>query len=346
MFKLQRLEITGFKSFADYTEIVFTGNGITAVVGPNGCGKCVSGDTLITLSDGRELEIREIVENALQECFLTEKFDDGFLTRENPQDIEIISLNPNTLKLEPRKVSAFIKRETTEKLLFVKTRSGREIKATPYHPLFTLENGKLRALRADELKKGLKIAVPRILETKKRQIKFALEDCFSAFELEDNVFVSYSDELKNWTENGKRHFGTIENWAKKAEVARERIGGLRSKQAVNIAELKKLSEVFENAPFENRIKSKRNGNLQIPPEFSAELARFLGLLIAEGRNTSSNQVWFVNSDESVNREYSKLAKNLFGLETVCRNYKKTATDSLIFSKSLCRLLENYFNFSI
>ena len=39
MFKLQRLEITGFKSFADYTEIVFTGHGITAVVGPNGCGK-------------------------------------------------------------------------------------------------------------------------------------------------------------------------------------------------------------------------------------------------------------------------------------------------------------------
>ena len=39
MFRLQRLEITGFKSFADYTEIIFTGNGITAVVGPNGCGK-------------------------------------------------------------------------------------------------------------------------------------------------------------------------------------------------------------------------------------------------------------------------------------------------------------------
>ncbi len=46
MFKLQRLEITGFKSFADYTEIVFTDNGITAVVGPNGCGKSNLNDAM------------------------------------------------------------------------------------------------------------------------------------------------------------------------------------------------------------------------------------------------------------------------------------------------------------
>src|SRR6185436_11996240 len=46
MFKLQRLEITGFKSFAHYTEIIFTGDGITAIVGPYGCCKSNVADAI------------------------------------------------------------------------------------------------------------------------------------------------------------------------------------------------------------------------------------------------------------------------------------------------------------
>ena len=38
MFKLERVEISGFKSFYEKVDLAFPGS-VTAVVGPNGCGK-------------------------------------------------------------------------------------------------------------------------------------------------------------------------------------------------------------------------------------------------------------------------------------------------------------------
>ena len=46
MLKLKKIELIGFKSFCDRTEMVFNGAGITAVVGPNGCGKSNISDAI------------------------------------------------------------------------------------------------------------------------------------------------------------------------------------------------------------------------------------------------------------------------------------------------------------
>jgi chromosome segregation protein len=44
--RLQRLEIAGFKSFSDRAELSFD-QGVTAIVGPNGCGKSNVADAIV-----------------------------------------------------------------------------------------------------------------------------------------------------------------------------------------------------------------------------------------------------------------------------------------------------------
>src|SRR6187397_642084 len=43
--RLERLEISGFKSFSDRSELAFD-EGVTAIVGPNGCGKSNVADAI------------------------------------------------------------------------------------------------------------------------------------------------------------------------------------------------------------------------------------------------------------------------------------------------------------
>ena len=46
MLKLKKLQILGFKSFCDRTELKFPGEGVAAIIGPNGCGKSNIADAI------------------------------------------------------------------------------------------------------------------------------------------------------------------------------------------------------------------------------------------------------------------------------------------------------------
>src|SRR5499426_4254067 len=46
MLRIEKVSLQGFKSFCDPTEITFDEEGITAVVGPNGCGKSNVADAI------------------------------------------------------------------------------------------------------------------------------------------------------------------------------------------------------------------------------------------------------------------------------------------------------------
>ncbi len=135
------------------------------LVGDPGVAKCVDYDTEVVLADGSLKKIGDIVEEAIKR---TEKegtlgkVDDGVYA---PLDLELYALDAKTLKVRKVKANIAWKRTAPERMFRIKTASGREIKVTPTHPFFVFEDGQFKTRKAEELREGDFIAVPRIIPT-------------------------------------------------------------------------------------------------------------------------------------------------------------------------------------
>lgn len=154
---LKEIEMENFKSFGRKVKVPFL-EGYTTITGPNGSGKCVAGSTRVWLPDGEERTIAGLVEHALRHSDIVDAFDDGVAAYENPEDVEVLSLDPRTQEFDRAPVIAFVKREAPDHLLRIRTHSGRQITATPYHPLFSFHEGRIVCPRADALVAGQKVA--------------------------------------------------------------------------------------------------------------------------------------------------------------------------------------------
>ncbi|MBI2671362.1 hypothetical protein HYX16_00340 [Candidatus Woesearchaeota archaeon] len=106
------------------------------IVGKKGSGKCLLGNTLITLEDGSVIPISELENNNKKVLGLNEK-----------------------LKVVPFEKEEFYKRKVKE-IIKLKLRSGKEIKLTPEHPLMTIKGWKA----VKELNIKSRIATPRKIE--------------------------------------------------------------------------------------------------------------------------------------------------------------------------------------
>lgn len=335
MAHIKNMVIHGFKSFARKTEIPFDEQ-INLFVGANGSGKCLTGESLVQLSDGSIERIDRIVEEGIRSRgTLTE---DGFIAPGN--GVEVMCLDFDTLKIINKPIKAFVKKTSPEKLLKIKTRSGKEVTTTKYHPLFILKNGKVVPARADELRIGQRVAIPRGIDFEPKSNKFL--ELLEIINPDDNIYIPYKEEFEFILRSIKVNLSWKEV-SEKIGISQYVIKGLLDKQAIKLAYLIKIlryggisdSDIIELID-EIRMNGKNTKfNFSNSPEFS----RFFGYVLAEGRLTPSSNIWFTNGNEDIVEDYVGLVKKLFNKNPLVREYKAGCWDVIFYSEPLRLILK-------
>ncbi len=246
----------------------------------------VTGDSKIIIKEGekiRNITIKEFVEKKI--------------------DAEVMTLNEKG-KVIFVKPSNYIKHNVKKEIYEVLTRTGRKIKVTKDHSLFTLgEDNSIQEVTPLELKENKSfIAVPRSLPIEGKEIKW----------------INLIDHLENFGNDflqGEPIEKMLEKYNyKKLGIKKERFRWWKKNSVIKVEEFVKLGERFSHAELSQiRIKSKNKSSIPVLFEISKEFLEFCGLWIGDGSydNYNGNSVILSNIDQECIDVFMKI-KNYIG----------------------------------
>lgn len=340
--RLYRKKLAPFKPLSTGQRVVdtffpITKGGTACVPGPFGSGKCVSGDTPVRLGDGRIIPIKEVFDEYGNKGKITKGESEEYTLLEEP--FEVFSYIDG--KILKNKVSAVYKGKTN-KLIRIKTRTGRTVKVTPIHKLLKMESDlTVREMEVKELRKGDYLVAPRFIDSTGEIHEVPVVDIFGNSRVADDSMLKkvplLIDELAQ-AYDGKKEV------AKKLHIGYDVLIGYylrRNKPTVDfVRELYELAGM--NPPRITQIKGERQSKkVRIPTRLNQKLATFLGLMLGDG-SLKNNSVRFYNNDERMLALFEEVAVDLFGLSAK-RSVVNTVKCSFIESTILAKLLK-YFGY--
>ena len=303
------------------------------LVGLFGSGKCVHPESLIPLTDGRILTASELYSQFSSESNKI-SFENCEIVDISSKDIFVPSFNPNSLKIENKRITHLWKLKGKE-LLQVHLDNGNDfsVKVTPEHPFFVLRNGEVKQIRADELRLDDFVAVPRTYKTEHSRYFYDILPELRKMDL----------DVKGCKIKLPRNKTIKKIWEElpfKRNYCR-----LTVKMKNKVIPISLVSRT--DSPY-LLIKYKKSQKfIRFPRYLTPELAEFLGYVFGDGE-LAKNYVEITTGDEEIIGRVKFLSKFLFNLESKVKKDLRTQTTYhlVISSQTLSMVMNKVFGIPI
>ena len=208
----------------------------------------------------------------------------------------------------------------------IRTKTGREIRVTGGHTLFTNENGGLKEVKVDELKVGMKIAIPAKIELPETVKEF---DLLKALKDEKNVYLKETKELLNKAIN----ILGIDKVSELVGIERKNLYSYLQRAKLPLNKAWKLIEKLKVDYSGYHIATHMGNELPAKVRFNEKLGELVGLFLADGS-------YFHNGIRiSLSKEEYEEIKDYFAEFGSISVYVKTGNSvDIYFNNKLLKLL--------
>ncbi|MCD6477171.1 MAG: Flp pilus assembly complex ATPase component TadA [Candidatus Aenigmarchaeota archaeon] len=294
----------------------------------------VTGDSRIIIKrNGKfeKIEIGKLIDEQINKYTYRNNF--GRQIVDNFENIKIFSFDSEG-KIRLSNVSSFIRHKVNKDLYELETSTGRKLKVTGDHSLFTIgDDSVLKEIKTNELKEGDFIAVPRklIFNSQEKQNINLLEH----LDVLEKYYVTFP-EIKNFIET---------NWVKIKDISRKLLYS-KSMPSVwkrnEILPVKVFKELYikDINPTNVQFKPKNGGKpIKCIISLDQDFLNFIGLWLADGCYDKHSIIMSVSSKEEkdlVKRVAKKLGLNI---KTHPSDGISSIINSILFKDILINILD-------
>ncbi len=287
----------------------------------------IKGPSLLSMWVGKSLPYDE--EIIVKEKGIVKKMKIGEVV-EKRADVEVLAFDKEK-RMRFTKINDYVKHKLDGNLLEITTRTGRKIKVTDYHSLFSFINGQFTDIAAGNLIAGESyVAVPKNLNLPRETINEI--NLYEYFKKDKDIFLA---GIKDYLIRAKKIIG-LEKTAKILGISKKYLADIILKDlGISIANFDSLINEAKLALDFNDIKIKLKGSLHDYPlalKIDKDFWRLVGIWIAEGDFNDGIRIH--NRDEEIKKDIIKICEK-YGF----KNFE-TETSITINSLFLEKLFKN------